>query len=891
MYITKNKLFTFIFVLFLAGSSFAQFKINEYSCANVSGQVDALGNTPDWFEIYNTTTSPRNIGGFYVSNDINQKGKWQIPNGVSIPAQGFLLIYASGLDTAFGGEYHTNFDLLQSKGEKIILSNNQGAVIDSVTVRRHQHNHAWARIPNGSGTWKVFARNPVSNIPTWTPGTTNVVTGLRSFIGYLPSPIFDLPGGFYSGPTQVSLSEVSNATFDLIDPQIYFTGSNFFTGANPGVTNTLKRQFFNPAGGTPIFIDSTTVIRAYLDTNNTGLGLGYLPSFVETNTYFINSSNVFPSTGLPINTDFSFPTVSISYDTVTVGSYPGAAPANPNFYMVSMEYYDANGNFKFKTVGSTPPPFADDALPNSLGGINYYADDEFGYSYTNKQQFYTNSNLKTSTRTEQVNINFRAAADDKFPLELNITRFPTHMRDAMAQTYAMKNNFDLDGSRYQPCIMYLNGKYWGIFEIREVFDDEYLKHYYGVTPERVNVLQNDGILQGFPAPQAAYDWGNVVSFITTNNMANDSLLSLADSMISFSSLIDLIIYNGYTANGEFPNKATWWRAPDTTSSAIKWRYHMFDMDDIFGLGVNNSGLTSTDPDASTCQHQTLFSSITDSSRAHLAVFNSLMVSDTFKSAYINRYSYLLNTSLKCNAIISHVEYMRTLLQPEMIQHTSRWGANDTIWNLCVDTMKYWINQHCANVVDDIKSCYNVTGPLRFCTEIEPEGTGAITLNNVNYPEDHSDQYFGNVYFNAVAVPNENYYFDHWESIDFTLPDSILRNDSIQWHFDSVSCIKAVFKLKEPYNLVGEPIVPTGFSPNGDGNNDFLNVYGTRETTEFNLEIYNRWGQQIFQSSDKTKGWDGTYKGAEAPVGVYAYTFKVTIDGEIIQKSGSITLIR
>lgn len=891
MYITKNKLFTFIFVLFLTTSSFAQFKINEYSCANVSGQVDAFGGTPDWFEIYNTTTSARPLTGYYVSNDINQKGKWQFPIGTTVPAQGFILVYASGLDTAFGGEYHTNFDLLQSKGEKIILSNNQGTVIDSVTVRRHQHNHAWARIPNGSGTWKIFARNPVSNAPTWTPGTTNVVTGLRSFIGYLPTPIFDLPGGFYNGPTQVSLSEVSNATFDLIDPQIYYTGSNAWTGANPSVTNTLKRQFYDPAGGTPIFIDSTTVIRAYLDTNNTGLGFNYLPSFMETHTYFINSSNVFPSTGLPINTDFTLPTVSITYDTVTVGSYPGAAPINPNFYMISMEYFDANGNFKFQTVGSTPPPFGDDALPNSLGGINYYADDEFGYSYTNKQQFYTNSNLKTSTRTEQVNINFRAAADDKFPTELNATTFPTHMRDAMAQTYAMKNNFDLDGSRYQPCIMYLNGKYWGIYEIREAFDEEYVKHYYGVTAEQVQVLQNDGILQGFPAPQAAYDWGNLVEFITTQDMANDSLLAMADSMLSFSSLIDLIIYNGYTANGEFPNKAQWWRAPDTTSSAIKWRYHMFDMDDIFGLGVNNSGLTSTDPDASTCQHQNLFNTVTDSSRAHLAIFNSLMASDTFKSAYINRYSYLLNTSLKCNAIISHITNVRNILYPEMAQHTAKWGATDTIWNVCVDTMKYWINQHCANIVDDIKNCYNVTGPLRFCTEIEPQGTGSIVLNNVSYPEDHSDQYFANVYFNAIAVPNENYYFDHWEAIDFTLPDSIIRSDSIQWHFDSVSCIKAVFKLKEPYNLVGEPIVPTGFSPNGDGNNDLLNVYGTRETTDFNLEIYNRWGQRLFQSTDKTKGWDGTYNGAEAPVGVYAYTFKVTIDGEIIQKSGSITLIR
>jgi gliding motility-associated-like protein len=104
-------------------------------------------------------------------------------------------------------------------------------------------------------------------------------------------------------------------------------------------------------------------------------------------------------------------------------------------------------------------------------------------------------------------------------------------------------------------------------------------------------------------------------------------------------------------------------------------------------------------------------------------------------------------------------------------------------------------------------------------------------------------------------------------------------------------LKAVFRLKDAHLLIGEPAVPTGFSPNGDGNNDVLNVYGTLKASEFRLEVYNRWGEKLFSTTDKSKGWDGTYNGADVPVGVYAYIYRVNIEGKIIQKSGSVTLIR
>jgi gliding motility-associated-like protein len=86
-------------------------------------------------------------------------------------------------------------------------------------------------------------------------------------------------------------------------------------------------------------------------------------------------------------------------------------------------------------------------------------------------------------------------------------------------------------------------------------------------------------------------------------------------------------------------------------------------------------------------------------------------------------------------------------------------------------------------------------------------------------------------------------------------------------------------------------VPNVFSPNADGKNDKLFVYGNY-ITQVDMHIFNQWGQEIFIIDSKTKGWDGTFKGKPQPVGVYVYALKaVMTDGRTISMKGSITLVR
>lgn len=89
----------------------------------------------------------------------------------------------------------------------------------------------------------------------------------------------------------------------------------------------------------------------------------------------------------------------------------------------------------------------------------------------------------------------------------------------------------------------------------------------------------------------------------------------------------------------------------------------------------------------------------------------------------------------------------------------------------------------------------------------------------------------------------------------------------------------------------EIFVPNVFTPNGDGKNDVLKVFGNY-IRSIDFRIFNQWGQLIFSTTDATMGWDGKHKGQLQPVGVYTYTLKlIRQDGTTVTQKGAVNLIQ
>jgi trimeric autotransporter adhesin len=86
-------------------------------------------------------------------------------------------------------------------------------------------------------------------------------------------------------------------------------------------------------------------------------------------------------------------------------------------------------------------------------------------------------------------------------------------------------------------------------------------------------------------------------------------------------------------------------------------------------------------------------------------------------------------------------------------------------------------------------------------------------------------------------------------------------------------------------------IPNAFTPNGDGLNDVLRVYGY-VIQDIQFSVFNQWGEKIFESRNQNTGWDGRYKGKDQPSGVYMYVCRIVLrNGTTIYRKGSINLIR
>jgi gliding motility-associated-like protein len=93
------------------------------------------------------------------------------------------------------------------------------------------------------------------------------------------------------------------------------------------------------------------------------------------------------------------------------------------------------------------------------------------------------------------------------------------------------------------------------------------------------------------------------------------------------------------------------------------------------------------------------------------------------------------------------------------------------------------------------------------------------------------------------------------------------------------------------NQTDDVYVANAFTPNGDGNNDVVYIHSEAIKT-FNFYVYTQWGQMIFSTADKSVGWDGTFKGAKEPFGVYTYYVKAVMNnGHEVNKKGTITLLK
>ena len=679
----------------------AQVVINEFSAANRDGIVDNYGEREDWIELHNPGSITADISGWYLSDKIDNPTKWQIPAGTTIVPGGFRIFFASGLDEVSGGNLHTSFKITQTKNEAVILTDADGTIVDSYIITvPNQNNHSYARNPDGSGPWGVSV-NP-------TPAGENSET----FSHYAEPVLMSQDAGFYTQAVTVALTSAEP------NSEIRYT----LDGADPTETS--------PVYDAPIAVENTTVVRARA-YGTEGVAL---PGFINTNTFFINETH-------------TVKVISISgtgTDELLGGDF--------NEPIGSLELFEEDGSFIDEAVGEFNK-HGNDSWAYAQRGIDYIVRDQFGYKDDLDDEIF---DLKE--RNDYQRLIIKAAANDNYPFEDG----GAHIRDAYVHTLSQLADMELDERTYEPCIMYLNGEYWGVYELREKADDhDYTKEYYNQGKKWIDFIKTWG---GTWEEYGSWDdWYSLHDFITSNDMSVQENYEIAKEGLNMQSLTDYMIINTHIVCADWLNWNTaWWRGRKPDGQAKQWRYALWDMDASFGHYINYTGVPDTGSDADPCDNEEITPG--GDPEGHVDLIQSLLQNEEFHSLYVNRYADLNNSWFSCEASLGLLDDMIARIEPEMPRQIERWGGTMVEWQNNVQQLRDFIEARCTIVDDGIGDCYEVEGPFPLTVNVEPAGSPNAVQVNTFIPESFpfAGDYFGGSTLTFAAVPAEGWIFDHWQ---------------------------------------------------------------------------------------------------------------------------------
>lgn len=725
----------------------AQVVINEYSASNLSQFVDNHSDYEDWIELYNTAAVPVQLGGYHLSDDSLDVKKYTVPANVVVPANGYIRFWCSGRNNYAAPNYHTNFKLTQTKNsrEQIVFSNPSGVVLDSLSLSKTQVGHSRGRTTDGAGTWSIFT--------TPTPNTTNNTS--TPYLRYADKPDFSVGAGFFQPPIIVIL-----------------------TTTEPGATMRYTTDGTLPTSSsaicsTGVLISTTSVLKAITFSPNPAV----LPSFVEFQTYFMNVSH-------------TLPVISISGTQLT-NLANGSGTLEPKG---TFEYFDTAGVRKANTYGEFNR-HGQDSWVLSQRSLDFVSRDEMGYNHSIEEKLF-----EYSTRENFQRIILRAAGDDNYPADHRPANIGSaHVRDAYIHMLAKKGGMNLDVRNAEKTIVYLNGVYWGVYDIRENPDEhDYTDYYYGQDKYHLQYIETWGNTWAeYGGPTALADWAALYSYIMTNSMANAANYNYVMNLYDGTSLVDYVITNAMTVCSDWLNYNTgWWRGMDSTGSHLRWGYILWDNDATFGHYINYTGIPNTSAYADICDPEGLTTTNSDP-EGHIQVLNRLRQNPDFNQFYISRIVDLWNTVFSCDNMISQLDSIVAKLDPEMTAHANRWNGTHAEWLLNVDTLRTFILNRCNNLATGINSCYNLNGPYEITLTADPVGAGAIKFNTLVHDSlPWTGSYFGGMSNILQALPDAPYQFVNWSSAS----QVFLPNDSAivsRVNFTSSDTVVAHFSFATP----------------------------------------------------------------------------------------------
>jgi len=525
---------------------------------------------------------------------------------------------------------HANFKL--SKKEKITLANKHGKVVDSLRLIKTDYNHSIIKTDTA-----IYILDQPTN------AKKDKKTPL--FSCYNKVPKLSHASGFYENAIWLKSSEINP------NNKFYYT----LDGSIPDTDDLVLTD--------SLLIDSTCVLR--LKAFGNGCHLSKTKNF----TFLIDAAHDLPVASLIVEPDELW--------NEDDGIYVNGRFANSKSPFEGANFYNQKevlANFTFFDKFQQKQIQQDIGLKIHGGGsrtrpmksLRLTARSIYGKSSIDHSFFGDTSILKRKIiLLKNAGQNFNE----------------THLTDALLHKIVEKTG-NIDIQNYEPCIVYLNGEYWGIHNIREKIGKHYLAEHYGFPKDEFDILGGSGRVALEGSDNGFY---KLTKFVLKNDMSLQTNFEKFEKMVNLDNLIDYFSVNIYTINKDWRriNNVKFWRHEKHNDG--KWQFFLVDGDMTLGKRSEYS--------------EDHLDFVWTNGFRHFKVFRKLVnENENFRIRFINRYSELMESIFTPQFIIDNLNAMVQRLDSEMPAHFEkwnntdydRWGSDYDEWNSYIQDLKVFV---------------------------------------------------------------------------------------------------------------------------------------------------------------------------------------------------------
>lgn len=426
----------------------------------------------------------------------------------------------------------------------------------------------------------------------------------------------------------------------------------------------------------------------------------------------------------------------------------------------------------------------------------------------------------------------------------------TMLRDGFMQQLARGLSFDTQF--YRPSIVFVNGEYWGIHNIRDRYDDHYIESHYGLPRDNIDFLElNAEVQEG-----SASHYQAMIATMRFNDTTNDAYIRDIETMMDVVNYGEYAMTQIYINNRDWPhNNIDYWRRATSRYQPYapyghdgRWRWMLKDTD--FGFGWNVG--------VDAWKYDMLAYALSPTGNGHgdwaTIILRSLLKNPGYRTWFITRYLDLLNTNFEPQRVLSTLDSLAAIIEPEMDEHLNRWGVQEhrfsppadlDEWQENLDLMRHFALNR-ADVIRNLLKVRYTLGDAYTLTVSHPNPEkGSVQLNTLSLDGDFSGVYFRNLDLTLVAKPAPGYVFTGWDGI-FSNADSLVFKPSgdlnIRPMFADVTSIDEPDVESHPsrIELIGN--WPNPFNPSTEiefrlGTQDLASV-------QVNLRIFDLLGREV-----------------------------------------------